>query len=417
MNNENNHENRHHLQQQQQRQQQQARRHKKAISLQHKTTKLNNSNKRYYPQWHNLVAGGVAGAGSRLLTAPLDLLRIRRQLQTVVEYPRPTIIQSLQRIAKREGGYQALFRGSVAATYLWIGYSAVQFTLYGRVQHYLEDEYYYYYYYYYQNDDDGTDRQHQLAPPPNPAVISFISGAAAGLCATIATYPFDICRTIFAARGISTTTTSATATAAAVKTSTAAPGSGSISPPKSLSEFALVLYQQRGVRAFYAGCGPAVIQIIPYMGLNFALYDTMTRGDKSSFTSSIAGMISGATSKIIVYPLDTVKKRLQAQAAFGVSDGGATSASSSSQFFHKQYTGMMDCIATMIQTEGIASFYRGLVPSVLKTSLATGLTFGLYRMSKNILESIQDNVISSSPPTKTPQPSPIIRRHHSHHPQ
>eukprot|EP00562_Extubocellulus_spinifer_P009368 CAMPEP_0178501678 /NCGR_PEP_ID=MMETSP0696-20121128/17086_1 /TAXON_ID=265572 /ORGANISM="Extubocellulus spinifer, Strain CCMP396" /LENGTH=175 /DNA_ID=CAMNT_0020130659 /DNA_START=183 /DNA_END=706 /DNA_ORIENTATION=+ len=34
-----------------------------------------------YPAWHSAVAGAAAGAGSRLLTAPLDLLRIRRQLQ------------------------------------------------------------------------------------------------------------------------------------------------------------------------------------------------------------------------------------------------------------------------------------------------------------------------------------------------
>lgn len=27
-----------------------------------------------YPQWHNIAAGAIAGAGARFLTAPLDLL-------------------------------------------------------------------------------------------------------------------------------------------------------------------------------------------------------------------------------------------------------------------------------------------------------------------------------------------------------
>jgi hypothetical protein len=32
------------------------------------------------PIWHHAVAGGVSGAGARIVTAPLDLLKIRRQL-------------------------------------------------------------------------------------------------------------------------------------------------------------------------------------------------------------------------------------------------------------------------------------------------------------------------------------------------
>ena len=34
------------------------------------------------PIWHHALAGGVSGAGARILTAPLDLLKIRLQLNT-----------------------------------------------------------------------------------------------------------------------------------------------------------------------------------------------------------------------------------------------------------------------------------------------------------------------------------------------
>jgi hypothetical protein len=34
----------------------------------------NCSSLKKYPQWHNIAAGAIAGAGARFLTAPLDLL-------------------------------------------------------------------------------------------------------------------------------------------------------------------------------------------------------------------------------------------------------------------------------------------------------------------------------------------------------
>ena len=113
------------------------------------------------------------------------------------------------------------------------------------------------------------------------------------------------------------------------------------------------------------------------MGLNFAIYDRLTRGDRGVTSSGIAGSISGAFSKMIVYPMDTIKKRLQAQAVFG-SKG-------------KPYQGMVDCCFTMMRQEGVFSFYSGLVPSVLKTTMSTGLSFAFYRMTRNFLEALHDD--------------------------
>jgi len=302
-----------------------------------------------YPQWHNSLAGAVAGAGARLATAPLDLVRIRRQLDRSVTYPRPSLLSSFSTVMKDEGGFLALFRGSLAATYLWIGYSAVQFGVYGHIKAWFEA-----------HDDPNR---------PHPSVVAFLSGGAAGLCATVATYPFDICRTAFAARGMPS--------ARSVQSSFADPTFTTFQPPKSLHEFAMVLYRQKGIRAFYAGCGPASIQIVPYMGLNFAIYDSLTSGDRAVGMSAYAGTISGSVSKIIVYPMDTVKKRLQAQAVFGpVGD---------------IYFCMVDCFIKIWKNEGIAGFYRGLLPSVLKAGIATGLSFSLYRGTKNVLEHWHDD--------------------------
>jgi solute carrier family 25 thiamine pyrophosphate transporter 19 len=303
-----------------------------------------------YPLWHNSVAGAVAGAGARLATAPLDLVRIRRQLDRSVTYPRPSLMSSFATIMRDEGGFFALFRGSLAATYLWVGYSTVQFGVYGHIKAWFESH------------DDPTR--------PHPTIVAFLSGGTAGLCATVATYPFDICRTTFAARGMSSTTT--------IQSSFADPNFQTFQPPKSLHEFAMSLYRRKGLRAFYAGCGPASIQIIPYMGLNFAIYDALTSGDRDIRISAFAGTVSGSVSKIIVYPVDTIKKRIQAQAVFGaVGD---------------VYFGMVDCFAKILKNEGYAGFYRGLLPSVLKTGIATGLSFSLFRGTKNFLEELHDDM-------------------------
>ena len=141
------------------------------------------------------------------------------------------------------------------------------------------------------------------------------------------------------------------------------------------------MYRREGIRGFYAGVGPAAIQIVPYMGINFALYDYFTRtfDSKSVGGAGLAGTIAGGTSKFLVYPMDTIKKRLQAQATIGLN--------------HRRYQNMADCAATMLREEGLASFYRGLAPTVLKSCAATGLTFAFYTFTKNVLESTHDSMV------------------------
>jgi len=283
------------------------------------------------PHWHKVVAGAVAGGGARLFTAPLDLTRIRRQL-----YPTSTpsnMFVSLYNIAKTEGGIRALFRGNVAATYLWMGYSAVQFSIYDYSSHILSF---------------GTNM--------TSTSVAFVSGANAGVCATLATYPLDICRTAFAAQGLKSSSSSS-----------------SWKSPTSISQFARTMYKQLGWKGFFAGSGPAVVQIIPYMGLNFSLYELIVNSDIATVgVSGMAGAVAGGVSKVIVYPMDTVKKRMQVQAVSG----------------QHRYRNMMDCLGKIARNEGVRALYNGLVPSVAKNTIGTGLSFAFFTMAKNSLASL-----------------------------
>lgn len=258
------------------------------------------------------------------------------------------------------------------------------------------------------------------------AIISFTSGAIAGIAGTLVTYPFDLCRTIFAARGIypiaaSNVTWSKHTTVLASESRRAYEERRA---PKTLSEFAKSLYTQKGVGGFFAGSGPALLSIVPYMGLNFALHDVLVRWTEQSslfptqyhrsWVSGMAGMGAGVISKFLVYPLDTVKKRLQAQAFWGSNETpsrstnynsavttsrnnmekkvvGAVNVGAKQKQVPVIYNGMLDCFRQILAREGAAALYKGLVPSLLKSSVSTGASFWLFTFSKNILQSIHDS--------------------------
>lgn len=412
-------------------------------AMQHGDSSRDQSTKKQptYPHWHDLLAGAAAGLGARCITAPLDLIKIRRQLQSsessasAIAGKKSNIVSStnsyingewklfrhLHSIAEKEGGIRSLFRGNVAASYLWMGYSVVQFWVYGYCSEYLRQ-------YYNTLCMDGKivkpecDFCNELR---TTGIISFTSGAVAGICGTMVTYPFDLCRTIFAARGIypiaaSNVTWSERTTRLASESQRQY---AERKAPKTLSDFSRELYEQKGFRGFFAGSFPAILSIVPYMGLNFALHDILVslnqpstdKSSKGSFISGVAGMGAGVISKFLVYPLDTVKKRLQAQAFWGGSTAetknvnykspvpqnkntlrqkklvGALNVSTQKKPAPILYKGMVDCFKQVLMREGAAGFYKGLFPSLLKSSVSTGASFWLFTFSKNVLRSIHDS--------------------------
>ena len=55
------------------------------------------------------------------------------------------------------------------------------------------------------------------------------------------------------------------------------------------------------------------------------------------------------------------------------------------------YKGMVDCFQQIAKREGMAAFYKGLVPSLLKSSVSTGASFWLFTFTKNVLRQIHDS--------------------------
>ncbi len=274
------------------------------------------------------MAGGVAGLVSRFCIAPLDVVKIRLQLQPhSLSDPLSCdgirgpiykgVLPTLRAIVRQEG-IRALWKGNIPAEMLYVCYGGVQFTAYRSL----------------------TQAQSLLPVRAPPSVESFISGAGAGATATTVTSPLDLLRTRFAAQG---------------------PDRIYHGLLNSLQD----ITRQEGPGGFFRGLSAAIGQIVPYMGLFFTSYEFLHQyigGKTLPFGSgdATAGVFASVFAKTAVFPLDLVRKRLQVQ--------GPTRA----RYIHSnipEYTGVIRGLAAIWQREGYRGWYRGLTVSLIKVRL------------------------------------------------
>jgi hypothetical protein len=132
--------------------------------------------RRASPPLVTAIAGGLAGLTSRFVIAPLDVIKIRLQLQSQSSTTYRGALHAGKTILAQEG-LTALWKGNIPAELLYVSYSMVQFVTYREVHVLLEQTHF-----------------------PN-RYRSFVAGASAGTCASLVTYPLDLLRTRFAAQG------------------------------------------------------------------------------------------------------------------------------------------------------------------------------------------------------------------------
>jgi solute carrier family 25 (mitochondrial thiamine pyrophosphate transporter), member 19 len=205
-------------------------------------------------------------------------------------------------------------------------------------------------------------------------VESFVSGACEGATATTATYPLDLLRTRFAAQG--------PATARIYRSLTS-----------SISEIA----RTEGVRGFFRGLAASLAQIVPYMGLFFASYESLRLVLHHSLKPSdrpfplqallppgaadvTAGVAASALSKTFVFPLDLARKRLQVQ--------GPTRTRyriHSSSTVPEYRGGVASTLMEILRREGVRGMYRGLGVGLGKAVPAGAVTMWTYERALGIL--------------------------------
>lgn len=96
--------------------------------------------------------------------------------------------------------------------------------------------------------------------------------------------------------------------------------------------------------------------------------------------SLVCGSSSGVASKVIVYPLDMAKKRLQVQGFESARvQFGAT----------QQYSGLLSCLVRVARTEGVRGLYKGLTPGLLKAAVVAGCNFSVYEQVCHMLVALK----------------------------
>jgi len=132
--------------------------------------------------------------------------------------------------------------------------------------------------------------------------------------------------------------------------------------------------QEQGIAAFWRGNMANVIRYFPTQALNFAFKDFykqyLERPRSEGFWPCLLGNMAsggaaGATSLLVVYPLDFARTRL----AVDVGTGKA-----------REFTGTIDCILKTSRTAGWGKggVYNGFVVSCVGIVLYRGAYFGLY---------------------------------------
>eukprot|EP00117_Sycon_ciliatum_P014595 scpid58251/ scgid4761/ Mitochondrial thiamine pyrophosphate carrier; Solute carrier family 25 member 19 len=300
------------------------------------------------------VAGAVSGVVTRALVSPLDLLKIRYQLQVssaAADIRYTGIVSSLVRVVKEEG-VRGLWKGHVPAQLLSVTYGAVQFYAFEGMKTSAS--------HFGQGSSQGSPAS--ASRPSTTAATNFICGGLAGCCATLAAHPLDVMRTRLVAQC-----------------------SRRIRVYTSLHQGVLHVWRNEGALAFYRGLSPTLLLVFPQTGLQFSIYHslsslwTQTLGERSVLgfpRSSVCGMAAGMLSKLAILPLDLMKKRLQVQ-------GFEQAWSSVGQT--RQYVGALDCARTVWLQEGILGFYKGTTPSLLKAGVSVALIFTSYEWCLDIL--------------------------------
>eukprot|EP00262_Sarcandra_glabra_P019711 TRINITY_DN7563_c0_g1_i1.p1 TRINITY_DN7563_c0_g1~~TRINITY_DN7563_c0_g1_i1.p1 ORF type:complete len:386 (-),score=66.32 TRINITY_DN7563_c0_g1_i1:106-1137(-) len=277
-----------------------------------------------------LIAGGIAGATSRTATAPLDRLKVALQVQTTHAHIMPAI-----KNIWREGRFLGFFRGNGLNVLKVAPESAIRFYSFEMMKKFIVNS---------KGGDKGD-----IGPSGR-----FLAGGVAGAVAQTAVYPMDLVKT---------------------RLQTYACEGGKV--PK-LGALSKDIFVQEGPRAFYRGVIPSLLGIIPYAGIDLAVYETLKDMSKEYFHNGEpgplvqlgCGTVSGALGATCVYPLQVIRTRMQAQRSNTVDP----------------YKGMSDVFWRTLQREGFRGFYKGIFPNLLKVVPSASITYLVYETMKKRLE-------------------------------
>ncbi|KAJ5612382.1 hypothetical protein N7510_005576 [Penicillium lagena] len=294
------------------------------------------------PSFVETVAGFTAGIVSTLCLHPLDLLKTRLQVDRTTSSSRlGSSFRIIREISRHEGGLTAFYRGLAPNI---IGNSTswgLYFLCYSSLKDALRT--------------CRGQREQTLTSSDY-----FLASGTAGVFTAVLTNPIWVIKTRM------------------LSTGSQVPGAYS-----SFSSGAKQIYQTEGVSGFYRGLLPALFGV-SHGALQFMAYEQLkvhragladphspVKDGKTGPARELGNVdffVISSLSKVfagcVTYPYQVIRSRLQTYDA------------------HLIYRGAIDAIAQIWAREGIAGFYKGLGPNLVRVLPSTWVTFLVYENTK-----------------------------------
>lgn len=271
----------------------------------------------------DLAAGGISGAVSKTITAPIE--KIKLAIQNQASNPRVisgemqpyTGMVDCGRRHVSELGVSSLWRGNVANCVRYVPTAACNLAF--------------------------KDFFKTLFPRYNPktefgmfSATQIASGSLAGAVTNTIVYPLIYVRTVLGA------------------------DLGKVKQYNGMGDCIMKTVKARGVLSLYNGIGASTMGIVVYRGTQFGLQDTIKAFNPYQKEFSFIGILSKfivaqvavAASGIASYPFDTIQRRLQIEA--------------SKPKDQQVYTSMGDCVQKIYAKEGPKGFFKGALANIVR---------------------------------------------------
>jgi solute carrier family 25 (adenine nucleotide translocator) protein 4/5/6/31 len=274
----------------------------------------------------SFLAGGVSGAVAKTATAPIERVKLLIQTQDANpkiisgEVARYTgIVDCFTRVSS-EQGIKAFWRGNMTNIIRYFPTQAFNFAFKDSIKAMFPKA------------DKRTEFGKFFA-------INMASGGLAGAGSLMIVYPLDYARTRLA--------------------SDVGTGKRQF---EGLSDCLKKTYKSSGFGGLYNGIGVSLVGIIPYRGVYFGLFDTLSgynpyqkseNGPLRALSKFGCAQFSAIVAGYASYPLDTIRRRLQMQSEKAKADW--------------YYQGTGDCFKKIIKDEGVTALFKGAGANALRT--------------------------------------------------
>ncbi|RZC15120.1 probable ADP,ATP carrier protein At5g56450 [Glycine soja] len=277
----------------------------------------------------DLMAGAVMGGVVHTIVAPIERAKLLLQTQesnlAIVASGRRRFKGMLDCIARtvREEGILSLWRGNGSSVIRYYPSVALNFSLKDLYKSMLR----------------GGNSSDNLLPG---ATANFAAGAAAGCTTLVLVYPLDIAHTRLAADI----------------------GRTDVRQFRGIYHFLATIFHKDGIWGIYRGLPASLHGMVVHRGLYFGGFDTMkeimseeSKPELALWKRWVVAQAVTTSAGLISYPLDTVRRRMMMQSGME----------------QPVYNSTLDCWRKIYRTEGLASFYRGAVSNVFRSTGAAAI--------------------------------------------